>query len=81
MEFTRASQVATGVLFHFSITTSRRCVNPNPTLTYQTINTNLRQDDGKIHTDCREFIYYIGLLQKCCSKKVSKEITPKSTRG
>ncbi|XP_053475697.1 uncharacterized protein LOC128604579 [Ictalurus furcatus] len=46
-------------------------------LTYQTINTNLRHDDKDLHTDCREFIDYLGLLQKSCSKKVSKEITQK----
>ncbi|KAF4091489.1 hypothetical protein AMELA_G00037330 [Ameiurus melas] len=41
-------------------------------LTYQTINTNLRHDDKDLHTDCREFIDYLGLLQK-----ISKEITQK----
>ncbi|KAF4094050.1 hypothetical protein AMELA_G00009050 [Ameiurus melas] len=46
-------------------------------LTYQTINTNLRHDDKDLHTDCREFIDYLGLLQNRCSKKVSKEITQK----
>ncbi|KAF4078925.1 hypothetical protein AMELA_G00187250 [Ameiurus melas] len=46
-------------------------------LTYQTINTNLRHDDKDLHTDCREFIDYLGLLQKSCCKKVSKEITQK----
>ncbi|KAF4094342.1 hypothetical protein AMELA_G00012180 [Ameiurus melas] len=46
-------------------------------LTYQTIKTNLRHDDKDLHTDCREFIDYLGLLQKSCCKKVSKEITQK----
>ncbi|KAF4070730.1 hypothetical protein AMELA_G00276870 [Ameiurus melas] len=46
-------------------------------LTYQTISTNLRHDDNDLHTDCREFIDFLGLLQKWCCKNISKEISQK----
>ncbi|XP_076581819.1 uncharacterized protein LOC143317613 [Chaetodon auriga] len=46
-------------------------------LMYHTINTNLRREDQTLHGDCKDFIDYIGSLQKSFSKQVSKEITQK----
>ncbi|XP_038583408.1 uncharacterized protein LOC119909307 isoform X2 [Micropterus salmoides] len=44
-------------------------------LTYHTVYTNLRNEDEKLHEDCRQFIEYTVSLLKSCSEKVSKEIT------
>ncbi|KAJ8362135.1 hypothetical protein AAFF_G00393000, partial [Aldrovandia affinis] len=46
-------------------------------LVYHTHSTNLRHEDATLHGDCRHFIEYIGVQQKCLSKQVSKEITQK----
>ncbi|XP_070814255.1 uncharacterized protein [Chaetodon trifascialis] len=46
-------------------------------LVYHTVNTSLRREDETLHADCKDFIDYIGSLQKSCSKQVSKEITQK----
>ncbi|KAJ8367209.1 hypothetical protein AAFF_G00324220 [Aldrovandia affinis] len=46
-------------------------------LVYHTHSTNLRHEDATLHGDCRHFIDYIGVQQKCLSKQVSKEITQK----
>ncbi|XP_076579912.1 uncharacterized protein LOC143316080 [Chaetodon auriga] len=50
-------------------------------LMYHTINTNLRREDQTLHGDCKDFIDYIGSLQKSFSKQVSKEITQKRHGG
>ncbi|XP_041799710.1 uncharacterized protein LOC121611295 isoform X2 [Chelmon rostratus] len=47
-------------------------------LSYHTVNTNLRHVDRPLFEDCKHFIEFIGSLQKCCPKQVSKEITQKS---
>ncbi|CAK6977843.1 uncharacterized protein LOC121611917 [Scomber scombrus] len=46
-------------------------------LLYHTVNTNLRHHDPALYEDCEHFIEFLGSLQKCCSKQVSKEITRK----
>lgn len=46
-------------------------------LTYHTTLTNLRLEDEVLYTECRNFIDFIGSLQKVTSKQVSKEITQK----
>lgn len=46
-------------------------------LKYHTINTNLRHEDQPLFEDCKHFIDFLGSLQKCNSKQVSKEITQK----
>ncbi|XP_030269454.1 uncharacterized protein LOC115579891 isoform X2 [Sparus aurata] len=46
-------------------------------LNYHTVSTNLRKMDMALHTECMEFIEYIGSLQREISKHVGKEITQK----
>ncbi|XP_034551720.1 uncharacterized protein LOC117821497 isoform X2 [Notolabrus celidotus] len=49
-------------------------------LVYHTVNTNLRHEDENLYGDCKYFMDFIGSLQKCCSKKVSKEIAKRRHR-
>lgn len=53
------------------------CTSSDRFLVYHTVNTNLMHEDRALFDDCRLFIEFLGSLQKCCSKQVSKEITQK----